>query len=120
MKYNLKRAMLNMADEPMGEATASDFIQRVLGEATGPGGAPLTLDEQIHCDRLRRRIRRADDGEIDLQAEDVVRIKELSARAYMPFITGQIVDLLEGCDDDDGPVAAKSGTGLPPGTPPGN
>lgn len=79
----------NIAPLTLARACATALITPQQGDGDTPG-----LGYQLYT--LAHRVK--DGGEVDLPAEDVALLKSRVERHYMPWVVGQVWDLLEGTD----------------------
>lgn len=99
MKRNLNKPIVyvdgkTIKNENQVGVMAADLVARGLFEVAG-SNVTLTPDEKYKCWKISQKIIAKPEA-VDLDADDIVLIKKITAPSLSAGIYGQIVDLLEG------------------------
>ena len=99
MKRNLNKPIVyvdgkTIKNENQAGVMAADLVARGLFEVSG-SSVTLTPDEKYKCWKISQKIIAKPEA-VELEADDIVLIKKITAPSLSAGIYGQIVDLLEG------------------------
>lgn len=104
MKINLKQVLLDNRRKPLKDAGGEDLTLELIAYSALSNLAAsefsLGRDERLKRGRLAQKIVAAEDGKIDLKAEEITLLKQCIGNSYGPWVVAQTEDMLE---PDDAP-----------------
>lgn len=99
MKIDLKQEIKNHRGKSMpnedGPITTLELIAYSALSNLAASEANLGRDERLKRGRLAQRIVAAEDGKIDLKAEEIALLKQCIGQFYGPWVVATTEDMLE-------------------------
>lgn len=99
MKINLKAVITDNRRKPIKDAGGEDLTLEIIAysalSSLAASEMNLGRDERLKRGRLAQKIVAAEDGKVDLKAEEITLLKQCIGSSYGPWVVAQTEDMLE-------------------------